>query len=147
VTQQGAARQSGRAALPSSRRIRMTRNAYSYASRVARCKREPWSSAAWKRARRLALWRQPRCRCGLPATDVHHKIPLVEGGSFLDQANLEPLCRRCHAIETGKLHERRQRQGWEPRPPRPGSRRVWPGALGDDPLGTGASDASPGRVF
>jgi 5-methylcytosine-specific restriction endonuclease McrA len=114
---------------------------------VARCKREPWSSAAWKRARRLALWRQPRCRCGLPATDVHHKIPLVEGGSFLDQANLEPLCRRCHAIETGKLHERRQRQGWEPRPPRPGSRRVWPGALGDDPLGTGASDASPGRVF
>jgi HNH endonuclease len=81
----------------------------------------------WKRARRIALWRLPRCRCGLPATDVHHKVPLVEGGSVLDQANLEPLCSRCHAIEPGKLHKRRQRQGWEPRPPRPGPRRVWPG--------------------
>jgi 5-methylcytosine-specific restriction endonuclease McrA len=82
-----------------------------------------------------------------PATDVHHKIPLVDGGSFLDQANLEPLCRRCHAIETGKLHERRQRKA--------GSR----GRPGRDPVGSGRARSAttrsasvratphPGRIF
>jgi 5-methylcytosine-specific restriction endonuclease McrA len=97
-------------------------------------KREPWGTQAWKRARRAALLRQPRCRCGLPALHVHHIVPLVEGGAMFDPANLEPICPRCHAIETGKLHRRRQELGLEPRPPRPGTRRVWLGAIDLDRL-------------
>jgi hypothetical protein len=144
----GAARQSGRAA-PStlSRRIRMTRNACSYASRVTRRKREPWSSAAWKRARRLALWRQPRCRCGLPATDVHQRSRSSKAAASSTRLTLSRSADGATGSRQASCTSGGSGKGWEPRPPRPGSRRVWPGALGDDPLGTGKSDAPPGRIF
>jgi 5-methylcytosine-specific restriction endonuclease McrA len=42
-----------------------------------------------------------RCwRCGQPATDVDHAIPLVEGGSDLID-NLRPACASCNRGRRG----------------------------------------------
>lgn len=56
---------------------------------------------------------QPFCkdeceRCGIDdprVLDVHHKIPLSEGGTG-EQSNLETLCKNCHAIAHWEARER-----------------------------------------
>jgi 5-methylcytosine-specific restriction enzyme A len=49
----------------------------------------------WRKIRAAILQAQPYCRCGAPATDVDHRIPLAAGGTN-HPSNLEPMCRTCH---------------------------------------------------
>ena len=66
-----------------------------------------YGSGRWKRLRRLKLDRAPLCepckRDGrvTPADTVHHVIELRDGGAALDMANLEAICRACHARAHG----------------------------------------------
>ena len=54
--------------------------------------------ATYDRARKLVLAQSPHCaRCGAPATEVHHVVPLSRGGTN-DVTNLVPLCRACHHV-------------------------------------------------
>jgi 5-methylcytosine-specific restriction protein A len=59
-----------------------------------------YNSAAWKRARSIALATAPWCnRCKIVfAEHVHHIKPLADCDAFerLDQPNLMPLCASCH---------------------------------------------------
>lgn len=51
----------------------------------------------WQRVREAILAMHPGCdECGAPATEVHHIVPLDEGGSRYEWSNLRPLCHRCH---------------------------------------------------
>ena len=56
----------------------------------------------WERARDAALRRAGR-RCGncggTGRLEVHHKVPLSEGGAAYDVCNLVVLCRKCHLGE------------------------------------------------
>jgi 5-methylcytosine-specific restriction endonuclease McrA len=70
---------------------------------------------AWRRLRSWFLHRHPLCvRCGLPASLVDHVRALEDGGSRLDAANLQALCRLCHAAKTRTdLAQRRRRRTME----------------------------------
>ena len=72
-----------------------------------------YSSKAWKRARALALMRQPMCKCGKPATTVDHiKSMRLEGGHPTDQNNLEPMCSSCHNSKSARDGNKvRKKQG------------------------------------
>ncbi len=56
----------------------------------------------WNVIRKRVLAEQPLCEMCLsqgratPATEVHHIIPLVNGGTH-DRNNLMALCKRCHS--------------------------------------------------
>lgn len=56
----------------------------------------------WKRIRDRYVSRHPLCElCQskgilVPAEEVHHKVPLSEGGTH-DEDNLISLCKSCHA--------------------------------------------------
>jgi 5-methylcytosine-specific restriction protein A len=56
----------------------------------------------WTKIRQLFLAKHPLCeRCLLenrliPATEVHHKLPLSDGGTHSDD-NLQALCKSCHS--------------------------------------------------
>lgn len=54
-----------------------------------------------------------RCeRCGgRGRLEVHHKVPLAEGGAKWDVSNLEILCRRCHFDEHRPVADP-ERQEW-----------------------------------
>lgn len=57
---------------------------------------------AWKHARTKAKDRAGwRCeRCGKAGRlEVHHRVPVAEGGPLTDQDNLIVLCRACHFSE------------------------------------------------
>ena len=72
-------------------------------------RRLPWRQ--WERLRRAALDRDGwRCtRCGSPAElEVHHVLPLAQGGAALDLANVETVCRGCHL----GAHMDPQRRAW-----------------------------------
>jgi len=62
--------------------------------------------ARWRRVRLMKLAADPLCemhrRAGavVPATLVDHIVPIAEGGARLDMANLQSLCRNCHASKT-----------------------------------------------
>lgn len=63
------------------------------------------NSAAWLALRQQVLNREPLCRCCAArgviraATDVDH----IDGdASNNDDANLQPLCRRCHSRKTAR---------------------------------------------
>ena len=73
----------------------------------------PYDTRRWRRLRILQLVREPFCRLhsdrGLLVIgeDVDHLVPLADGGSFDDPANLRSLCHSCHssvtrAWQTGK---------------------------------------------
>ena len=50
----------------------------------------------WIVASRRQLSAFPRCqRCNAPATDVHHILPVRQGGTH-DPSNLISLCASCH---------------------------------------------------
>lgn len=60
----------------------------------------------WQQFRKEYLRRHPYCcKCGKPTTDIDHILPRAKGGSD-DERNLQPLCKRCHNMKTGR--ERRQ---------------------------------------
>jgi len=63
---------------------------------------------AWKRIRDRYVQQHPLCELCLekgiliPTEEVHHKVPLAEGGTH-DQSNLISLCKSCHA----RIHAQR----------------------------------------
>lgn len=60
----------------------------------------------WQQLRKDYIRRHPYCcKCAAATTDVDHIIPRAKGGSD-DERNLQPLCKRCHNVKTGR--ERRQ---------------------------------------
>ncbi len=68
---------------------------------------------AWKEVRKRYVSKHPFCEMCfakgiiVPVDEVHHKLPLAEGGTN-DEANLISLCKSCHA----KIHgERGDYQG------------------------------------
>ena len=73
----------------------------------------PWSylyrTKKWFTLRDEVLEEQPFCRCGQPATEVHHIIP--HRGNlelFYDRDNLTSICHKCHVSETSKEIKERQ---------------------------------------
>lgn len=58
--------------------------------------------ARWRRIRDRVLLREPVCRrCGAPATEVDHIVPLRFTRSHLEH-NLQPLCKSCHSSKTAR---------------------------------------------
>ena len=57
----------------------------------------------WRKFRDYYLRNNPLCaHCSLaglvtPATEIHHIVPLAEGGARLDEANCVALCHSCHS--------------------------------------------------
>ena len=47
---------------------------------------------------REAEWRCERCR-RRGNLELHHIVPLADGGSLIDRNNVEVLCRSCHLAE------------------------------------------------
>jgi 5-methylcytosine-specific restriction protein A len=68
-----------------------------------------YSSKAW---RKVKLSMDPLCeRCRLmgllkPATEVHHRIAVRDGGDPFDVAGLESLCKPCHSRESAESGQR-----------------------------------------
>ena len=73
---------------------------------------------AWKRIRDRYASRHPFCeecqRKGLlrPVEEVHHKVPLSEGGTH-DESNLVSLCKECHARIHAKRGDRWNKKSYE----------------------------------
>lgn len=63
------------------------------------CARHFYEYFTWKGVReRYRREHHHHCeRCGRPANQVHHKVPLAWGGPLLDDRNLELLCDEHHA--------------------------------------------------
>jgi 5-methylcytosine-specific restriction enzyme A len=62
-----------------------------------------WRSREWRdKIRIAALLRQPFCvKCGAPAKEVDHiQRPLGDRTLQTDPANMQSLCRSCHAKKT-----------------------------------------------
>jgi hypothetical protein len=62
-----------------------------------------YSTANWQQIAAQQLARQPLCEACptvVPATLVDHIIPIKAGGAKRDPANLQSLCRNCHAEKT-----------------------------------------------
>lgn len=61
----------------------------------------------WEKLRAAYLAQHPLCeecqRAGrlTTATEVHHVVPVVQGGSD-DEGNLMALCKKCHSRETAR---------------------------------------------
>ena len=54
---------------------------------------------------RMEILRRDRylcVKCGGRAAEVDHVIALINGGGEFDKSNLQSLCRRCHAIKSGR---------------------------------------------
>ena len=73
-----------------------------------------YSSSAWIKLRNLKRLLNPICesceRLGLiiPYHTIDHIKPISESGAALDLANLQTLCKQCHAIKTGKETSKRK---------------------------------------
>lgn len=71
---------------------------------------------AWKRIRDSYAREHPLCELCLergvysPTEEVHHKLPLAEGGTH-DRSNLIALCKSCHATIHAKRGDR-----WKSKP-------------------------------
>ena len=51
----------------------------------------------WKRLRDKYIKQHPLCeRCGAIATEVHHIVPIIEGGKNHSIDNLMSVCESCH---------------------------------------------------
>ena len=72
--------------------------------------RQWYRTDRWQRLRRRVLSEQPFCamrekreRCRLVATEVDHIKPhRGDRRLFFDRANLQPMCRSCHAQKTAR---------------------------------------------
>ena len=71
--------------------------------------RRLYADKTWRRVRRIKLAMNPLCErckakgCLKPATEVHHRTAVRDGGDPFDVTGLESLCKRCHSRETA-LH-------------------------------------------
>lgn len=61
---------------------------------------------AWKRIRDKFVDANPTCViCGKPTEEVHHIVPVFEGGANHSKENLMAVCHECHAaIHAGKIN-------------------------------------------
>lgn len=79
---------------------------------------QAWGSGStrkWRAFRAQQLIDEPRCRwCGAKADEVDHILPLSEGGSKWDKANVQSLCTPCHEIKSAEDRRRRTRVGGSP---------------------------------
>lgn len=78
---------------------------------------DPRADARWRRVRRSVLERdRDRCRqCGRPASEVDHRVELVDGGEPFDPNNLQALCADCHQAKSADaryLREQRAAADW-----------------------------------
>ena len=71
--------------------------------------RHIYGTAKWRNTRKAVLSSQPLCKCGEIAVDVDHIVPLPEGDPY-DPANLQGLCKSCHAKKTRR--EQTSGVGW-----------------------------------
>jgi 5-methylcytosine-specific restriction protein A len=68
--------------------------------------------SAWREVRRRKLSEEPLCeiclRAGhiIPATEVHHIVPIADGGDVYARENLMSVCHSCHM----KLHAELERR-------------------------------------
>jgi 5-methylcytosine-specific restriction protein A len=72
-----------------------------------------YNSARWQKVRKRKLGRDPICEFGFEgclkeAEDVHHKVPLSEGGKPFSMENLMSGCKPCHTRH--ELEERRRKK-------------------------------------
>ena len=80
--------------------------------------RSVYLSAAWRKVRAQQLSEEPYCEgidhgraCPYPATEVDHRIPIVEGGKPFDRENLQSLCKSHHSKKTAQENHFGGRQG------------------------------------
>ena len=73
---------------------------------------DPRATAEWRRVRKVALARDHfACRaCGLPASDVDHRVELMDGGAAYTLENLQALCPACHDAKSSESRYRRAQQ-------------------------------------
>ena len=68
--------------------------------------------AAWRKFRDLFIMQRPLCEIcqkegGLtPTEEVHHIVPLAEGGARLDPKNCQALCKSCHSKITAEWRKK-----------------------------------------
>ena len=74
---------------------------------------DPRNTARWRNARAAYLAAHPLCEndqahrgLGVFADEVDHRVPIANGGAPFDQANLQALCRGCHALKTARERAR-----------------------------------------
>lgn len=69
---------------------------------------------AWRKRRADVLAVRPKCDlCPKRATEVHHRVPKVLGGTD-DDANLQALCKSCHSRITAQTKGTLRRRGTGP---------------------------------
>ena len=67
-----------------------------------------YHTQAWRNLRKMFITKHPLCvecqRQGIVKVGhvVDHITPISKGGAALDESNLQTLCKRHHAIKTGK---------------------------------------------
>jgi 5-methylcytosine-specific restriction endonuclease McrA len=86
-----------------------------YNRTVDRAGRELYSKKRWKITRAKQLFRQTLCELQHPgclgiANEVHHRVPIREGGEVYALANLVSACKPCHSVETRRELIRRWNQ-------------------------------------
>lgn len=87
-----------------------------------------YQTKAWQNVRHAVLKRDGyKCRkCGRHgAIEIHHVVPLADGGKPFDMENLESLCRRCHFGETGRQNRARRDALHPLTPEQKAEREVW----------------------
>ena len=63
--------------------------------------RDQLRSRAWREFSRGYLRRHPTCViCGAPSRQVDHIVDRRVGGSLLDYANVQAMCKSCHSKKT-----------------------------------------------
>jgi len=73
-----------------------------------------YQTPAWRNLRAMFIANNPMCvGCEEKGTIragwlVDHIIPISQGGAALDEANLQTLCKHCHAVKTGKEQKRKK---------------------------------------
>jgi len=61
------------------------------------CSYKYYHGMVWIGVKNDYLKQHPQCeRCGAPAVEVHHIVPICEGGDIFDTDNLMALCHECH---------------------------------------------------
>jgi 5-methylcytosine-specific restriction protein A len=71
-----------------------------------------YRSRQWQRLSARVLMEEPWCRvCGERSEQADHIVAMNDGGAPLDRANVQGLCRRCHARKTGLDLRRRNARG------------------------------------
>jgi len=70
---------------------------------------DPRATPEWRRLRKVVLARDAfACReCGRPASDVDHRVELIDGGAPYEPENLQALCATCHDAKSSESRYRR----------------------------------------